>query len=68
MVSDLYVFDLETYQWEKLIPDPEDEVPKARYFHSADTCELFTSSLCALSIPTTSSREQPIDYIWRNEQ
>jgi hypothetical protein len=38
MVSDMYVFDLETFVWEKLVPSPEDEVPGARYFHSADTC------------------------------
>jgi hypothetical protein len=38
MVSDLYVFDLETYHWEKIPPFPEDDVPRARYFHSVDTC------------------------------
>ncbi|KAJ7288169.1 regulatory protein ral2 [Mycena rebaudengoi] len=37
MVADLYVFDLETYNWEKIPPFPEDDVPKARYFHSVDT-------------------------------
>lgn len=39
MVSDLYAFDLETYVWEKIAPLPEDDVPKPRYFHSADTCK-----------------------------
>ncbi|KAG8855046.1 hypothetical protein FRB96_007241 [Tulasnella sp. 330] len=34
MVSDLYVFDLETFVWEKLPPD--ENVPGARYFHSTD--------------------------------
>ncbi|KAJ7644003.1 hypothetical protein FB45DRAFT_736186 [Roridomyces roridus] len=37
MVADLYVFDLETYHWEKILPFPEDDVPRARYFHSVDT-------------------------------
>ncbi|KIK93728.1 hypothetical protein PAXRUDRAFT_495839 [Paxillus rubicundulus Ve08.2h10] len=37
MVSDLYVFDLETFVWEKLTPFPEDDVPEPRYFHSAET-------------------------------
>ncbi|TFK68575.1 galactose oxidase [Pluteus cervinus] len=36
MVSDLYVFDLETFQWEKIPTSPEDDIPKPRYFHSAD--------------------------------
>ena len=39
MVSDLYVFDLETLVWEKLPPHVGDDVPRARYFHSADHCE-----------------------------
>ncbi|KAH7885282.1 hypothetical protein F5I97DRAFT_1928681 [Phlebopus sp. FC_14] len=39
MVSDLYVFDLATFIWEKLSPFPEDEVPEPRYFHSAETCK-----------------------------
>ncbi|KIJ64644.1 hypothetical protein HYDPIDRAFT_90290 [Hydnomerulius pinastri MD-312] len=37
MVSDLYVFDLETFVWEKLTPFPEDDVPEPRYFHSTET-------------------------------
>ncbi|KAJ6585150.1 hypothetical protein B0H19DRAFT_1108544 [Mycena capillaripes] len=36
MVADLYVFDLETYNWEKVVPFPQDDVPRARYFHSVD--------------------------------
>ncbi|KAJ8080442.1 hypothetical protein PM082_017275 [Marasmius tenuissimus] len=36
MVSDLYVFDLETFVWERIQPFPEDDVPRPRYFHSAD--------------------------------
>lgn len=40
MVSDLYAFDLETYVWEKIAPFPQDDIPKPRYFHSTDTCEL----------------------------
>ncbi|KAJ6621873.1 galactose oxidase [Mycena sp. CBHHK59/15] len=37
MVADLYVFDLQTYNWERIPPFPEDDVPRARYFHSVDT-------------------------------
>ncbi|KIK57179.1 hypothetical protein GYMLUDRAFT_173135 [Collybiopsis luxurians FD-317 M1] len=37
MVSDLYAFDLESFVWEKIAPFPEDDIPKPRYFHSADT-------------------------------
>ncbi|KAJ7677496.1 hypothetical protein B0H17DRAFT_944861 [Mycena rosella] len=37
MVADLYVFDLETYNWERILAFPEDDVPRARYFHSVDT-------------------------------
>ncbi|KDR82671.1 hypothetical protein GALMADRAFT_220660 [Galerina marginata CBS 339.88] len=37
MVSDLYVFDLETFVWEQIPSYSEDDVPRARYFHSADT-------------------------------
>ncbi|KAF8237175.1 galactose oxidase [Tricholoma matsutake] len=37
MVSDLYEFDLETFNWEKISISAEDDVPRARYFHSADT-------------------------------
>ncbi|THH30717.1 hypothetical protein EUX98_g3452 [Antrodiella citrinella] len=37
MVSDIYIFDLETFVWEKLVQPPEDDIPQPRYFHSADT-------------------------------
>ncbi|KAG9315828.1 hypothetical protein JVU11DRAFT_3477 [Chiua virens] len=37
MVSDLYVFDLVTFTWEKINPFPEDDIPESRYFHSAET-------------------------------
>ena len=43
MVSDMYVFDLETFTWEKHVPLPEDDVPEPRYFHSADTCNMLSS-------------------------
>jgi hypothetical protein len=39
MLSDLYVFDLETFTWDKVEPAPDQAVPGPRYFHSADTCE-----------------------------
>ena len=41
MVSDLYVFDLETFIWGKVHINSEDEIPQPRYFHSTDTCERF---------------------------
>ncbi|KAG7440816.1 galactose oxidase [Guyanagaster necrorhizus] len=37
MVSDLYVFDLKTLEWEKIPSHPEDDVPRPRYFHSSDS-------------------------------
>ncbi|KIM43316.1 hypothetical protein M413DRAFT_69557 [Hebeloma cylindrosporum] len=37
MVSDLYVFDLESFVWERIPTYSEDDVPRARYFHSADS-------------------------------
>ncbi|OAX40956.1 galactose oxidase [Rhizopogon vinicolor AM-OR11-026] len=36
MISDLFVFDMETFVWEKVIPSPEDPIPEARYFHSTE--------------------------------
>ncbi|KAG7088298.1 hypothetical protein E1B28_012308 [Marasmius oreades] len=36
MISDVYVFDLESFVWEKIQPFPEDDIPRPRYFHSAD--------------------------------
>ena len=38
MVSDLYMFDLETFRWERIPASPQDDVPRARYFHSTDAC------------------------------
>ncbi len=38
MVSDIYMFDLESFRWEKVAQSQEDDIPQARYFHSADTC------------------------------
>jgi hypothetical protein len=38
MVSDLYMFDLETFRWERMPASPHDDVPRARYFHSTDAC------------------------------
>jgi len=40
MLSDLYVFDLQTHTWDKLEPAADSSVPGPRYFHSADSCEL----------------------------
>lgn len=38
MVSDIYMFDLESFNWERLPQSAEDDIPQARYFHSADAC------------------------------
>ena len=38
MVSDLFVFDLESFVWERIPASPEDDIPRPRYFHSADSC------------------------------
>ena len=40
MVSDIYMFDLERFNWERL-QQADENVPQARYFHSADTCKFF---------------------------
>jgi len=42
------MFDLISYHWEKLIPYADDDVPKARYFHSADACKFY-SQFCFFS-------------------
>lgn len=44
MVSDIYMFDLEALRWEKIEQSPEDDIPQARYFHSADSCECSLQS------------------------
>ncbi|KAI0917329.1 hypothetical protein AcW1_007454 [Taiwanofungus camphoratus] len=37
MVSDIYMFNLESFKWERLVQTAEEDIPQARYFHSADT-------------------------------
>jgi hypothetical protein len=39
MVTDMYVFDLKTLVWEKIVAPTDDSTPAQRYFHSADSCE-----------------------------
>ncbi|TFY83406.1 hypothetical protein EWM64_g599 [Hericium alpestre] len=41
MVSDLFVFDLETLNWEKIPTSLDEEFPGPRYFHSADTWDQY---------------------------
>ncbi|KAH8113565.1 galactose oxidase [Phellopilus nigrolimitatus] len=41
MVADLYVFDLDTFVWTKVPPHAGDDVPGARYFHSADSWQNY---------------------------
>lgn len=45
MVSEMYIFDLETFVWSKLPPSLDEDVPGARYFHSADVCKLISVSV-----------------------
>jgi leucine-zipper-like transcriptional regulator 1 len=40
MVTDIYMFDIETFTWEKLPQAPDPDQPRARYFHSTDACEF----------------------------
>ena len=51
MVSDIYMFDLESFRWEKVPQSPEDDIPQARYFHSADTCTHFPRALVLETLP-----------------
>ncbi|KIJ54406.1 hypothetical protein M422DRAFT_25305 [Sphaerobolus stellatus SS14] len=37
MLSELYVFDMQTYTWDKLEPSEDSVIPGPRYFHSADS-------------------------------
>ncbi|KAF8258210.1 galactose oxidase [Lactarius quietus] len=37
MVTDMYVFDLKTLVWEKIVAPTDDSTPAQRYFHSADS-------------------------------
>jgi len=39
MTSDLYMFNLETFEWEYIPTYPEDDIPQPRYFHSTDSCK-----------------------------
>ena len=39
MVTDMYVFDLKTLVWERVVAPSDDCTPAQRYFHSADSCE-----------------------------
>jgi len=39
MVTDIYMFDIETSTWEKIPQSPDSDQPRARYFHSTDACE-----------------------------
>ncbi|KIL67898.1 hypothetical protein M378DRAFT_73224 [Amanita muscaria Koide BX008] len=36
IITDMYVFDMETFNWEKIPNHPDDQLPRPRYFHSAD--------------------------------
>jgi leucine-zipper-like transcriptional regulator 1 len=40
MVTDIYQFDLDTFNWERIPQDLDSDFPQARYFHSADTCKF----------------------------
>ncbi|KAK2459634.1 hypothetical protein APHAL10511_008279 [Amanita phalloides] len=36
IVADMYVFDMESFSWERIPAHPDDHLPRHRYFHSAD--------------------------------
>ena len=40
MVTDIYMFDIETFTWEKVPQGADSDQPRARYFHSTDACKL----------------------------
>jgi leucine-zipper-like transcriptional regulator 1 len=46
MVTDMYVFDLKTLVWERVVAPSDDCTPAQRYFHSADSCEYRLPLLC----------------------
>ena len=46
MVTDMYVFDLKTLVWERVVAPSDDCTPAQRYFHSADSCEYHLPLLC----------------------
>jgi hypothetical protein len=46
MVTDMYVFDLKTLAWEKVVAPSDDCTPAQRYFHSADSCEYRRPRSC----------------------
>ena len=39
MVTDIYMFDIETLTWEKIPQSSDSDQPRARYFHSTDACQ-----------------------------
>jgi len=58
MVTDMYVFDLKTLVWEKVVAPADDCTPAQRYFHSADYCEHHHSpTRLSLLILTTGFRQ-----------
>lgn len=64
MVSDIYMFDLESFRWEKIAQSSEDDIPQARYFHSADTCTFLSRRV---SVPGALPELTPREYISRAE-
>jgi len=54
MVTDIYMFDMETFTWEKLAQSPDSDQPRARYFHSTDACECLNLASRVL-IPSLTS-------------
>ena len=54
MVADIYMFDLETFTWEKVPQSPDSDQPRARYFHSTDACESLNPT-CHMHIQSFST-------------
>jgi hypothetical protein len=63
MVTDMYVFNLKTLVWEKVIAPADDCTPAQRYFHSADSCQYRLSSLMSSRL-TVLDREPISHHIW----
>lgn len=72
MVSDLYVIDLRTFVWTKMVPSAEEPTPRARYFHSTDVCESSSHCISIPSLPFVSFRRMfcsgavLLESVWKN--
>lgn len=68
MVSELYTFDLESFVWEKLPTSPDGETPRARYFHSADSCKLIPPHIAHVHLSSQGNNKLVIFGGMSNQQ